>query len=202
MPRKRKTNDGPVVFTSAPVEIGDDTFSVRVHWARVGGQLQVVGLDLRSFFSEQEQRATLEALAEGVHGTQEPMPRITTAALRGLRFAEVVQESLATAEAQTALPYVPEEDAKAVRKAARPDPDRPRRGPAPGMTTEYLRTVVAPAYMDGGAQPVEQVREAMERQPPPPPSPMKSPFTKEQARKAVVKARALGFIPPYDRRTR
>lgn len=194
-----KKPDTAVVFTTAPVEIGDEMFSVRVHWARVGGQLQVVGLDLRTFWSDAEQEATRKALAKGVDFLQ-PLPRLTTSVLRGLRFAEVVEQSLAKAVED--LPYAPEEDAKVVRTAARTDPDRPRRGPSPGMTTEYLRTVVAPAYMDGGTKPVEQVLEAMERQPPPPPSRMKSPFTKEQARKAVVKARALGFIPPSDRRTR
>lgn len=189
-----KKPDSAVVFTTAPVEIGDEMFNVRVHWARVGGQLQVVGLDLRTFWSDAEQEATRRALAKGVDFPQ-PLPRLTTSVLRGLRFAEVVEQSLATAQAE--LPYAPEEDAKAVRDAARPDPDQPRRGPAPMLTTEDLKNVVAPAYMNGGTRPVVAVQEALKAVPA-----MGQHVTKEQARKAVVKAREHGFIPEFDRRTR
>lgn len=194
------TQDEYLAFTAAPVLIGDDTFYARVHWARVGGQVQVVGMDLRAFFSDDEQEATRVALEDGVH-FDEPWPRVSTATLRSLRFAEVAEASRRTLleSLETAPPPLPADrgSRERTRKLLEPSPDVPRRGPTPTLKTEDLRTVVAPAYLNGGDRPVVAVHEALQGIPA-----MKGRATKEQARKAVVKARALGFIPPSDRSKR
>jgi hypothetical protein len=194
------TQDEYLAFTAAPVVIGDDTFYARVHWARVGGQVQVVGVDLRAFYSVGEQEATRVALEDGLD-FDEPWPRVSTATLRSLRFAEVAEASRRTLldSLDTAPPPLPADrgSRERTRTLLEPSPDVPRRGPPPMLKTEDLRTVVAPAYLNGGDRPVVAVHEALQGIPA-----MKGHATKEQARKAVVKARALGFIPPSDRSKR
>jgi hypothetical protein len=194
------SQDQYLAFTTQPVTIGGETFYARVHWARVGGQVQVVGMDLRTFFSEAENTAAAEAL-EGDVRHDDPWPRLTTTVLRGLRFAEVAEESRQTLLRSLNAAPAPPEAERASRGRTRKAVERPanesRRGPAPLLTTDDLRLVVAPAYLNGGIRPVEDVQQALKGV-----RSMGRHVTKEQARKAVAKARALGFIPPYDRRTR
>jgi hypothetical protein len=69
------------------------------------------------------------------------------------------------------------------------EPDRPRRGPQRLLSLDDLTTVVAPAYLTGGRKPVVAVRDALRKH-------RGEPVTMEQARKAVVRARAAGALPP------
>ena len=191
-----------MAFTEHPTDIGDDAFSVRIHWARVGGQMRVVGLDLRSFHAQGE-GAALRVFMESAEAIplQQPWHDLRTSVLRGLRFSEVVEESrmellahLKGAQAATSR----QDKVRREEVVATLDEGKRRPGPAATITDEHLEQIVAPAYMDAGPhQPVEKVRQALVaarirglgRH-----------VTKEQAKKAVQRARKAGLIPAYDRR--
>jgi hypothetical protein len=68
------------------------------------------------------------------------------------------------------------------------EPSRPRRGPQRLLSLDDLATVVAPAYLTGGRKPVVAVRDALSKH-------RGEPVTMDQARKAVVRARAAGALP-------
>jgi hypothetical protein len=68
-------------------------------------------------------------------------------------------------------------------------PDRPRRGPKRLLSLDDLATVVAPAYLTGGRKPVVAVRDALSKH-------KREPVSMDQARKAVVRARDAGVLPP------
>jgi hypothetical protein len=76
-----------------------------------------------------------------------------------------------------------------------------RRGPKRLLTEDVLRTVVAPAYITGGRRPVMAVRKALEAARFGGSGP-KGEVTIDQARKAVVQARAAGVIPAASGRGR
>ena len=194
-----------MVFTEHPTDIGGDAFYVRVHWARVGGQMRVVGLDLRSFYAEGEGAALSRLLKKAeVVPSQEPWPDMRTAVLRGLRFSEVVEQSRTKllGDLKAAKPARTPK-ATAARDqvgAALEGPATGKRGPSPTITDEHLAQIVAPAYLDAGPhQPVEKVRQALAagrirglgRH-----------VTKDQAKKAIQRARKAGLIPAYDRRAK
>jgi hypothetical protein len=69
------------------------------------------------------------------------------------------------------------------------EPNRPRRGPQRLLSLDDLATVVAPAYLTGGRKPVVAVRDALSKH-------RGEPVTMDQARKAVVRAREAGLLPP------
>ena len=69
------------------------------------------------------------------------------------------------------------------------EPDRPRRGPQRLLSLDDLATVVAPAYLTGGRKPVVAVRDALAER-------KRGSVTMDQARKAVVRAREAGIVPP------
>jgi hypothetical protein len=69
------------------------------------------------------------------------------------------------------------------------EPKRRRRGPERALSVEALTTVVKPAYEKGGRKPVVAVRDALSKQ-------RGEPVTMDQARKAVVRAREIGVLPP------
>ena len=193
-----------MAFTEHRTTIGDDAFRVRVHWARIGGQMRVVGMDLRSFYAEREGTALRECMekAEPVP-LQEPWQDLRTSVLRGLRFSEVVEESrgellshLKTAPA----PTTPKAKTSRDEVGAALEDGRRKPGPSPLITEEHLGQIVAPAYMDAGPhRPVEKVQKALAD------ARIKGlgrRVTKEQAKKAIQRARAADLIPPYDRRSK
>ena len=73
--------------------------------------------------------------------------------------------------------------------AAEGVPNRPQRGPKRLLCLDDLTTVVKPAYLTGGRKPVVAVRKAMSKH-------RGQPVTMDQARKAVVRAREAGVLPP------
>ncbi len=196
--------DSYMAFTEHPTDIGDDAFHVRVHWARVGGQMRVVGLDLRSFHTQGEGAALREFMesAEPVP-LQEPWHDLRTTVLRGLRFSEVVEESRTELLARlkgTQAAGTPRAQAHREEVGTALEEGKRRPGPAATITDEHLEQIVAPAYMDAGPhQPVEKVRQALVaarirglgRH-----------VTKEQAKKAIQRARKAGLIPAYNRRNK
>lgn len=87
-------------------------------------------------------------------------------------------------------PRVPPELADTWRQMADEVP-QPKPGPKPGITPEMLAGVVAPAYLAGGRKPVVAVQEALKSA-----GFSSGLVTIDQARKAVVRARQAGLIPP------
>ncbi len=67
----------------------------------------------------------------------------------------------------------------------------PKRRASSPVDDETLQRVVAAAYRVGGRRPVHAVKEALEAT-----GALSGPITIDQARRAVVRARARGFIPP------
>lgn len=178
------------------VTIGGQDFYVRVHWAVVGGQATVVGLDLRSFFSRQEARA-LDGITDA-RPVEGEWREITTPVLRGLRLGEVTEatRSFLMADPSWLEAFAPPtpEQRQVLRdtQAALCEADPPRRGPPFLLSDDELETVVARAYRQGGRKPVPAVRVALERLPQ-----YKGRATRDQAKKAVERARGKGFLPPY-----
>jgi hypothetical protein len=71
--------------------------------------------------------------------------------------------------------------------------DKPRRGPRRLLSLDDLTEVVAPAYNEAGNKPVVAVRDALSKH-------RGQAVSMDQARKAVVRARAVGALPPASRR--
>lgn len=194
-------DDTYLVFSDETAPVGDEHFRVRVHWARIGGRARVVGIDLRSFDAVGESRSLERRLRHSAESLpqNDGLLEVNTTVLRGLRLAEVVESSRSTIldSLTTAPPAPSRQQAAARRKASEQLAPKRQRGPTPRLNDDDLRTIVAPAYGSGGAKPVEVVREALLR------SGRLGPLvTKEQARKAVAKAREKGFIPPHERSKR
>jgi hypothetical protein len=87
------------------------------------------------------------------------------------------------------VPVGPEAAARAIEAMIADEPDKPRRGPRRQLSLEDLATVVVPAYDEGGRRPVVAVRDALSKH-------KRQNITMEQARKAVVRAREAGLLPP------
>lgn len=178
-------------------------WAVTAHWAAVDGRAVCVGLDLRSFTLKADP-APVRLVAKPVHA-REGWQEVTTPAVRAVPIARMVELARQQAEVMRA-------DAPALLAALGLSPDGPalqaaedqvdafapperRRGPAPLLTDDQLRTIVAPAYRRGGRKPIPEVQRALLQS-----GVLRPPVTHEQARKAVARARKLpGLIPPYRR---
>lgn len=195
-----ETADGYVARAGKTVNIGGEDFYVRVHWGVVNGRAAVIGVDLRSFFSRQEARA-LEGITDArpVGGQWR---EVGTPAVRGLRLAEVAEATRSflmhdPSWLEAFAPPTPSQrDVLRGAQVALADKPQPRRGPPALLSDEELEQVVAVAYRQGGRRPVEAVREALTRLPQ-----FKGRVTREQAKKAVQRARDKAFLPPTERGT-
>lgn len=186
-------------FTQELMEIDGETYQVRVHWARRNGRMAVVGFDMRAFFSEPEAPA-LKAILRGDGGLHFTGGEVTTSTLRAVRLAELTERSRRILlESLHATPVAVGEEAERAAIAEGVEGTRQRPGPKPVVSEEVLERVVAPAYRNGGRRPVEAVREALVDANLPG---LNRHVTREQASKAVERARRLGIIPPAPRRTR
>lgn len=193
------TNDGYQAFTTQAVDIGGDPFQVRVHWAQRDGRLTVVGFDVRAFFSGAEDPA-VKAILQGDTGLHFLGGEVTTSALRAVRFADLAEQS--RRELLRSLgeaPVVAGEEAERAALAQSVEGTRRAPGPRPVVSDEVLAQVVAPAHARGGRKPVEAVREALEAANLPG---LGRTVTREQASKAVQRARSQGLIPAATRRKR
>jgi hypothetical protein len=168
-------------------EIGNSRFYVGVHLALVRDRLICVGLDLR-------------ALNLGDSLLTEPMDlgnggwlEITSPVLRGLPLSEVIDQALVGYRGMLGQLNASTESVTTTRgEGTSTATTKPRRrGPRPQLDDETLQRVVAAAYRVGGRRPVQAVKEALEAT-----GALLGPVTIDQARRAVVRARARGFIPP------
>lgn len=173
-------------------EIDGRPFVVFVHWARVDGKAVPVGLDLRCYIDYDPGDGKRHV--GPIHGQ---WTEITSPLIRKVRVAEEIEKSRQLAP-EKLTKWNDDAVTAAQRKAladtaeAFAQPKRPKRGPAPLWTDEVITSVVAPTYLNAGPRPVDAVRRALEEH-------AGQRVTKEQARKAVARARARGVLPAADR---
>jgi hypothetical protein len=172
-------------FVARPMQINGKSHYVGVHLALVDDRLVCIGIDLRA--------VNLGELAgQPIDLGNGEWLEITTSVLRGLPLGEAVDRALAEHRLVTNAGPACAQDrgvttAPSPRTTARSVP----RGPLPLLDDTALATIVAPAYRMGGRRPVRAVLEALSSA-----GALPSPVTIDQARRAVVRARARGFIPP------
>jgi hypothetical protein len=101
-------HDRYMVFTTESADVDGESVQVRVHWGLVGGHVQMVGMDIRRFFSEVEGPATRAILQSDAHllGGQ-----LSESVLKGLPFADLAERSRhKLLHSTTAAPRQPAED--------------------------------------------------------------------------------------------
>lgn len=198
-----ETTDGQYrAFTTHPVDIADDAYQVRVHWAQRDGRMVVVGLDVRAFHSDAESPA-VQAILQGDGDLHLLGGEVTTSVLRAVKFAEVTEESRRTLVESLASTWVAAGDeVKRALLTETVEGSKRQPGPKPVISDDVLAQVVAPAYANGGRTPVLAVREALAAADLPG---LGSTVSREQASKAVERARRLKgsdgqpLIPPARR---
>ncbi|SDY49604.1 hypothetical protein SAMN05660209_03020 [Geodermatophilus africanus] len=168
-------------------QIGDSRFYVGVHLALVRDRLVCVGLDLRAL------NLSDSLLTEPMDLRNGDWLEITSPVLRGLPLSETIDQALAGYRAVVEQLNASTEEAVTTHgEAAAVVTTEPKgRGPRPQLDDETLQRVVAAAYRVGGRRPVQAVKAALEAT-----GALPGPVTIDQARRAVVRARARGFIPP------
>jgi hypothetical protein len=173
------------VFSENLVDIDGDAFKVRVHWAERGGQMVVVGLDLRAFHSDVEAPA-VQAILQGDQNLWFSGGEVSVKVLRSLKFGEALDQSRNTLLEHLARAPAPAPEDATARATTRDAVEGTRRrpGPKPVVSDDLLIEVVAPAYLHAPRKPVEAVREALEVA-------LGEPVTRPQASKAVQRARDL-----------
>lgn len=191
------------------IEANGQPLDVTVHFARVGGRMTCVGLDIRSFrsFGSNPPEGMSRLLPVRMNLTE-----ITSPLLRAVPTATVIEK--ASADFRSGILGALDRQVGdlngmgvlgALAGAGRPQvnaildgPSARRRGPKPQLDDTALRDVVARAYLDAPSKRVQAVQEALRT----------SELTKgifmghesrEQASKAVVAARCRHFIPPAKR---
>jgi len=172
-------------FVPMAVEIDDRRFYVGVHLASVGGRLTCVGIDLRAVNFGSLPGAALD-MGNG------DWAEVTTSIVRGLPLGRCVDQAIDEHRSRSQASTHPVEPLETTTAEASSAAERSRRrGPRPLLEEGVLAQIVGPAYRLGGRRPVQAVREALDRA-----GVLATPTTMDQARRAVVRARARGYIEP------
>lgn len=154
--------------------------------AQVNDRLTCVGLDIRALNLGDSMLTLPFDLGNST------WEEVSTPVLRGLPLRDVLDDAL---EQYRELVEGANSRAREVigeRNVTSPSSDGSRgRGRRPQLSDEVLERVVAAAYRLGGHRPVQAVQEALQST-----GALPSQVTIDQARKAVLRARARGFIPP------
>jgi hypothetical protein len=170
-------------------------FQVRVTLASVDGRTRCVGVEIRSY--ERIEQGVIEPF-----GHRDGFAEIGSSLWRSIPIGDLIERAIAKRKADFKrlvewarhdLPHYHHIDGQGIageiESLIDEEPDRPHRGPQRLLSLDDLTTVVAPAYLTGGRKPVVAVRDALSKH-------RGEPVTMEQARKAVVRARAAGALPP------
>jgi hypothetical protein len=167
-------------------QIRGTRFYVGVHLAQVNDRLTCVGLDVRALNLGDSMLTLPFDLGNST------WEEVSTPVLRGLPLRDVLDDAL---EQYRELVEGANSRAHELFGERDVSPQSSggsrRRGRPPQLSDEALERVVAAAYRMGGHRPVQAVQEALEGT-----GALPSPVTIDQARKAVLRARARGFIPP------
>jgi hypothetical protein len=175
-------------------------YRVQVHFGKIRGRTVCVGLDIRGFTSDDTMRNVT------------PLPgwdELNSPRLRALAVATFVEEtrkllldqSQAIQDRPDLWDLKDDSDLAAFKRASKAIKEAPpvRSGRPPMLTEDELRNIVAPAYLNGGRTPVQEVQRALQRHGMPG-ADKHGKVTIDQARKNVQRARDLGFIPKAAKR--
>lgn len=195
-----EAQDGYLAFSTQQVEIDGHPFTARVHWAQVNGSARVVGLDLRTYWAEGENRMLRDLYdAEPPVSLEDPgWGEVGTRTLRGLAVGSVIQQSRQELQDDPRWRLVPAPIRHAAQEMLSSEP-RGRPGPQHVVPETILAEVVVPAYLRGGRHTTRAVQQALgaagygDHGPDSNASP-------DRAKKAVRRARNLGLIPPAERK--
>lgn len=175
-------------------------FKVCVMLASIEKRVRCVGVEVRSYERTDDKHGGVKPLPPNSHFTE-----IGSALWRSIPIGDLIERSIARSKdhykalvdmARKGLILKGWEDIDMARALdvlgevlGDDEPARPRRGPQRLLSLDDLTTVIAPAYLTGGRKPVVAVRDALSKH-------RGEPVTMDQARKAVVRARAAGALPP------
>lgn len=195
IPADDPRNTGYVGRFPLEVEVAGRQVQVSAHLAMVRGRMTCVGIDVRSF----EAPPAIEDNRDDFRPLGDEWVEINSPVVRAVRVAEVIEQAFDRSRGlfRQALDGLTIAD-DVITDVFEPTPSK-RRGPKPALSDDVLRTVVAPAYLMAVKKPVVAVRAALDRSGLLPGAGPDGRVTPDQARKAVVTARARGFIPPAKR---
>jgi hypothetical protein len=166
--------------------------------AGIENRTRCVGIEVRSYDRTGDEHEKIKPFEH-----RDGFAEISSALWRSIPIGDLIERSiafrknhykvLAEAARQGDLIHRGPDDETAARAyeslADDGEPDRPRRGPQRQLSLDDLTRVVAPAYLTGGRKPVVAVQKALSKH-------KRQTITMEQARKAVVRAREAGVLPP------
>lgn len=180
---------------------------IHVHLARVRHRFVCVGLDVRTFYDDNN-RPFYDDAHPRQDRRREPRPpenmtpidgkwvEVSSGLIRALRTSEVIgsvqdlQRMLLRQMLADAVEAGHVDPGAVTEEEFVPEASN-RRGRKRVLSDETLREVVAPAYLTGGRKPVVAVQEALVGA-----GEYGGIVTIDHARKAVSAARRRGFIPP------
>lgn len=177
---------------------------IQIHVGLVNDRLACIGVDIRSFRADIE-GATVKGAINAYHPFDQRggFTAINSPVFRSIPIGNLIERAIA--DTQGDYEQMAAQSRQGMFDAVTPDRERlarihesiadaartgARRGPKPALTEDVLRSVVTPAYITGGRRPVVAVQTALSKYR------GGEQVTIDQARKAVVQARAVGMIPP------
>jgi hypothetical protein len=176
-------------------------FEVWLTFGSIDGRTRCVGVEIRSYERIDHERGVIEPFE-----SRDGLAEISAAMWRSIPIGELIERGIAGSRAQNKMladitrntGVDPVHGNRTGDAAVRRyesligddvAPDRPRRGPQRVLSPDELATVVAPAYLAAGRKPVVAVRDALTKY-------KRQTISMDQARKAVVRAREAGVLPP------
>jgi hypothetical protein len=177
-------------------------FEVWLTFGSIDGRTRCVGIEIRSYDRIDHERRVIEPF-EGRDGLAE----IGAALWRSIPIGELIERGITGSRASYKIlaDITRNTGADPVRGDRTGDAavrhyesligddgelTRPRHGPRRQLSLDDLANVVAPAYLTApGRKPVVAVRDALSKH-------KREPVTMDQARKAVMRAREAGLLPP------
>jgi hypothetical protein len=170
-------------------------FAVQILLGNINGRIRCIGVELRSYESIDPTESVWMGIKPFDH--RDGFTEINSALWRSIPIGDLIERAIANQKGDYTLiaewhRNQGEEVAASVYESLAAEaevPDRPQRGPKRLLSLDDLTQVVKPAYLTGGRRPVVAVRDAMSKH-------RGQSVTMDQARKAVVRAREAGILPP------
>jgi hypothetical protein len=169
-------------------------FQVWLTLAAIHNRMRCVGVDIRSYKRPVFEETLADRVALEPFDGRDGLAAMDSAVWRSIPIGDLIQRAIEEkkayflARAEQARRDDQEETARRYESLVG-EPGKPRHGPRRSLSLEDLTTVVAPAYDAGGRKPVVAVREALSKH-------RGVPVSIDTARKAVVRAREVGALPP------
>lgn len=189
-----------------PREIEGSFYALRVHIGRVNGAVECVGIDVRAFRSNAEDRLNISQDAQAyvplLKDEPEHWPIVDSKVLRSVKLAEAISRATeALGELRLLAEALDRGEGAASYWVSNPpraiadlQPAKKKRGARTRLTDDLLASVVVPAWLNNPGSRTESVRKALEDY-------WGELVTIDQAKKAVSKARSHKppLLPPTSR---